>query len=183
METSRYTSFYELYMILEQYEEYELGGEYNPLLGFIIDKKTSRYDTESSRPYTVLNMNSKYRIVWHSHPFDYVHNRYPSIEDSNVARLNSHMIFLLITQDGIYTMSALKQRGNREDITELYKIMHNGDIETNFKSNICMTAEYMKRYGLYCCYTPIKQIPPEDCVKIINHNIKKCKSYKLKYKE
>jgi hypothetical protein len=166
-----------LYDRLRGISEYELGGEYNPKTGFIIDDNATRYDEISRRPYTVLNMRASSGIVWHSHPFDYIKNRYPSIEDANVARHNPHLVFLLITEDGIYVMRILDTRYSVYDIVRLYrKLESRGNVELAFQSGTCSRPEYYQKYGLYCYFIPIEKITETDYLHYINREIARCKS-------
>lgn len=149
----------ELYNLLYKIYKVELGGEYDPLKGFIVDPYTTRYDINENRPYTTLNTSTKIGIVWHSHPFDNDWNSYPSIEDIDMVRMYPELIFLLLTKKGVYVISANKSYTSIDNVVYFYRSMQPDtsgvewnyeELEESFVDNLCYKGETIEKFGIFC---------------------------------
>lgn len=120
-----FSSFYslnEIYDFLLPIRHVEIGGEYDIRRGFVIDPKASFFDQKENRPYTILNMESNSKIVWHSHPFNHSDTCYPSLEDLEMSRQYNNLVFILLSKKGIYVMSVNKYV-HKNRIIEFYQRM------------------------------------------------------------
>ena len=148
----------ELYSLLPNIEKFELGGEYHPRDGFVIDPKVSNYDESEGRPYTSLNTSTRVGILWHSHPFNESWTSYPSIEDMDVVRMYPHLIFLILTHKGLYVISANKPYTSIDNIVGYYTSMQPettsvawdyDELEESFSSNLGYDRDTIKTYGIF----------------------------------
>lgn len=174
-----YYNFTELYKTLETIENYELGGEYDPKFGFVIDPKTSYFDEENQLPYTKLNISSNTHIVFHSHPFNHVATCYPSIEDLDMCRMYPKLVFLIITERGVYIISALKSYISIDLISSFYRNMQSpssgcqwnySEIEESFLNNKGCTKENTNKHGLFVHFICKKLFTTKRLNEIISYS-------------
>ena len=187
-----YYDFRELYTTLNSIEKYELGGEYNPDKGFLIDPRVSYYDKDQDRPYTILNFSRD--IVWHSHPFNYEKNAYPSIEDIDAVRVHHRLIFLLVTYKGVYVLSATRPYTSIDNVVGFYQYMQPNtkscsewnydELEKSFIENRGYNDDIVHKYGIVSVMIPNQDVTRDSINKTIQRvkKLRCCSSTPLEVK-
>jgi hypothetical protein len=119
-----------LFYLLKKLKYVELSGECDVVNdAYYIHPDSSGWDEKTERPFSLLNNNAA--VSWHSHPFGTKNadNSFPSIEDLQNTRLNYQTIYMIITEMGVYIMTATKQYISESQVKHFYRRMQRDELE------------------------------------------------------